>query len=122
MYAHSKKQFYRECFIIGTVDFIFGHALAVFQNCQIKVCSPMKGDTVVIIAQSRDSDSLDSAFTIQNCRITANQDLPPMAKVFLGRPWTELSPVVIIQSELKAFVIQWAGRRGRTRTVNAVLR
>ncbi|KAH9306465.1 hypothetical protein KI387_010869, partial [Taxus chinensis] len=33
LYAHSLCQFYRECQIYGTVDFIFGDAAAVFQKC-----------------------------------------------------------------------------------------
>ncbi|MED6151767.1 hypothetical protein PIB30_085625, partial [Stylosanthes scabra] len=35
LYVHAAKQFYRECDIYGTVDFIFGDATAVFQNCNI---------------------------------------------------------------------------------------
>ncbi|GLJ10964.1 hypothetical protein SUGI_0138960 [Cryptomeria japonica] len=32
LYAHSLRQFYRECEIYGTVDFIFGNAAVVFQD------------------------------------------------------------------------------------------
>lgn len=100
-YAHSKKQFYRECFITGTVDFIFGYASAVFQCCQIEAHSRMTGgDTIVITAQSHTNESRESNFSILNCRITENPDLIPTAKVFLGRSWAELSQVVIMQSEI----------------------
>jgi pectinesterase len=35
--ANLNRQFYKECTISGTVDFIFGYASAIFQNCQILV-------------------------------------------------------------------------------------
>ncbi|KAG7596686.1 Pectinesterase inhibitor domain [Arabidopsis suecica] len=43
LYPHSDRQFYRECFITGTVDFICGNAVAVFQFCQIVARQPKMG-------------------------------------------------------------------------------
>ncbi|KAJ6359696.1 hypothetical protein OIU77_003825 [Salix suchowensis] len=34
LYAHSLRQFYRECEIYGTIDYIFGNGAAVFQKLQ----------------------------------------------------------------------------------------
>ncbi|KAJ4913397.1 putative pectinesterase 56 [Raphanus sativus] len=42
LYAYKYQQFYRECQITGTVDFICGDATAVFQNCQIEGVDRLK--------------------------------------------------------------------------------
>ncbi|MGF2531687.1 pectinesterase family protein, partial [Ralstonia pseudosolanacearum] len=41
LYVHSQRQFYRECDIYGTVDFIFGNAAVVIQKCNIYARKPM---------------------------------------------------------------------------------
>jgi pectinesterase len=33
LYAHTYRQFYRECNIDGTIDYMFGNGYAVFQRC-----------------------------------------------------------------------------------------
>ncbi|CAH8255167.1 unnamed protein product [Arabidopsis lyrata] len=101
LYAHSNTQFYRDCFITGTVDFICGRASAVFQNCQIEARKPTEGQSNVITAQQRGKDDKHSGFTFQNCSIKASSDLAPlkrMVKTFLGRPWGDLSTVVFMES------------------------
>lgn len=35
LYAHAQRQFYRECNIYGTVDFIFGNSAVVIQTSNI---------------------------------------------------------------------------------------
>ncbi|CAF2259568.1 probable pectinesterase 56 [Brassica rapa] len=101
LYAHSGRQFYRECYITGTVDFICGEAAAVFQQCQIEARKPMKGQSNMITAQSRSYKTQNSGFTIYKCNITATPDLTPVkgtVKTFLGRPWGPYSTVVVMKS------------------------
>lgn len=71
LYAHSSSQFYRDCIISGTVDFIFGNAAAVFQNCLIIVLHPLQGQRDMITAHSRDDPFQPTGFSLQNCSITA---------------------------------------------------
>ncbi|KAJ6761198.1 PECTINESTERASE [Salix purpurea] len=53
LYVHSQRQFYRECYIYGTVDFIFGNAAVVLQNCMIYARRPMAQQKNVVTAQGR---------------------------------------------------------------------
>ncbi|KAL0429480.1 UNVERIFIED_CONTAM: putative pectinesterase/pectinesterase inhibitor 25 [Sesamum radiatum] len=52
LYIHSLRQFYRECDIYGTVDFIFGNAAAVFQNCNLFARKPMPNQKVAFTAKA----------------------------------------------------------------------
>lgn len=53
LYVHSQRQFYKECYIYGTVDFIFGNAAVVLQNCMIMARRAMLGQQNVVTAQGR---------------------------------------------------------------------
>lgn len=52
--VHSNRQFYRDCHIYGTIDFIFGDASVVFQNCDIFIRRPMGYQANFITAQGTD--------------------------------------------------------------------
>ncbi|KAF0894796.1 hypothetical protein E2562_003680 [Oryza meyeriana var. granulata] len=52
--AENNLQFYLDCEISGTVDFIFGNAKAVFQSCRLLVRRPkINGAHNVVTAQGR---------------------------------------------------------------------
>ncbi|KAK6778023.1 hypothetical protein RDI58_024741 [Solanum bulbocastanum] len=69
VYAHCGKQFYRECTILGSIDFICGDAIAVFQDCLIEVRKPLKGEYIVITAQQRNDKTKPTGFVLQNCTV-----------------------------------------------------
>ncbi|XP_024025963.1 pectinesterase 2 [Morus notabilis] len=88
LYAKENRQFYKDCKIYGTVDFIFGHAKAVFQDCHIYA----RPETLITVtAQNRASDSEVNGFSFQGCHVEAAPGLTPPQRanlrVFLGRPW-----------------------------------
>lgn len=117
LYAHSLRQFYRECKISGTVDFIFGHASAVFQNCTILVKKGLDKQQNTITAQGETCPHGSSGFSIQFCNISADHDLLPSVKTtstYLGRPWKNYSRAVFMQSYISEVLspkgwLEWEG-------------
>ncbi|KAL5701342.1 pectinesterase [Ranunculus cassubicifolius] len=113
LYTHSMRQLYRECDIYGTVDFIFGNAAVVFQDCNIYARLPMSGQFNALTAQGRTDPNQNTGTSIHNCNIRAAPDLAASTgttKTYLGRPWKEYSRTVYIQSDIDA-VIDPAGWR-----------
>lgn len=101
LYVHSAKQFYRECDIFGTIDFIFGNAAVVFQNCSLYARQPNPDQKIAFTAQSRNQSAQPTGISIINCRILAATDLIPVKanfKAYLGRPWRQYSRTVLIKS------------------------
>ncbi|KAJ6676257.1 PECTINESTERASE [Salix viminalis] len=113
LYVHSKRQFYRECSIYGTIDFIFGDAAAVLQNCKIYVRRPMDGQKNVITAQGRSSPYSNTGIVIHNSQVLAAEDLGS-SKTYLGRPWRNYSRTVFLSTYLDSLVdpagwLEWDG-------------
>lgn len=107
LYAHSFRQFYRDCIIRGTIDFMFGDATAVFQNCKLIVRKPGNNQACMITAQGRTIPTSMGGFVIQNCDIQAEPgftSVTPAIKAYLGRPWKEYSKTIIMQSNIDGFI------------------
>lgn len=101
LYAHTYRQFYRDCVISGTIDFIFGDSAANFQNCKLVVRKPMENQQCIVTAQGRKDIRQPTAIVVQNCSLVADPAYFPVRgklKSFLGRPWKEYSRTVIMES------------------------
>ncbi|KAK8486968.1 hypothetical protein V6N13_030868 [Hibiscus sabdariffa] len=101
LYVHSNRQFYRECDIYGTVDFIFGNAAVVFQNCSIYARKPMPMQKNTITAQNRKDPNQNTGMSIHACRILPASDLAAAKgsfETYLGRPWKLYSRTVFMLS------------------------
>ena len=100
-YAHRNRQFFRECGIYGTVDFIFGNAAVVFQNCNIYSRKPMAQQKNTVTAQNRKDPNQNTGISIHNCRILATPDLEAAKgnfSTYLGRPWKFYARTVYMMS------------------------
>jgi polygalacturonase len=92
------RQFLRDCYVEGHVDFIFGDAMAVFQNCEIH---GIPRANVMLTAQSKHYPDELSGYVFDHCKVTADPGAP---KVFLGRPWRPYATVIFLNTELPAAV------------------
>ncbi|KAI7725524.1 hypothetical protein M8C21_007066 [Ambrosia artemisiifolia] len=101
LYVHSQRQFFRECDIYGTVDFIFGNAAVVFQNCSMYARKPMPLQKVTITAQNRKDPNQNTGISIHACRLLAQPDMEASKanfSTYLGRPWKLYSRTVYMQT------------------------
>jgi pectinesterase len=97
LYPHGEKsrQYYRDCIIEGTVDFIFGWSTAVFDRCTI-VCK----DHGYITAPSTNEDTA-FGFVFLACKITGNASDDSF---YLGRPWRPYGKSAFLHCELGSMI------------------
>ncbi|KAJ0586294.1 putative pectinesterase [Helianthus annuus] len=103
LYVHSNRQFYYSCMVVGTVDFIFGNAAVVLQDCDIQARLPGPKQKNMLTAQGRTDPNQNTGIVIQKCRIAATSDLQPVQgsyPTYLGRPWKLYSRTVVMQSSI----------------------
>ncbi|XP_043710649.1 pectinesterase-like [Telopea speciosissima] len=125
LYAETHRQFYRNCYIYGTVDFIFGDSATLIQNSQIIVRKPSVGNKNIVTAQGRTDRNEPRGVVIQNCSIVPDKKLRPSKftyLTYLGRPWKDFSTTVIMESSLDDFIqkegwLDWNGNTTRQNTV-----
>ena len=82
LYVHSNRQYFVKCLIAGTVDFIFGNAAVVLQDCDIHARRPNSGQKNMVTAQGRTDPNQNTGIVIQRCRIGATSDLQPVRSSF----------------------------------------
>ena len=95
-YRKQSRQYYEDCYIEGTVDFIFGWSTAVFNRCHIH----SKRDGYVT-APSTDKGK-KYGYVFYDCKLTAE---PEATKVYLSRPWRPYAQAVFIRCELGKHIL-----------------
>ncbi|XVF22736.1 hypothetical protein REPUB_Repub12eG0196400 [Reevesia pubescens] len=117
LFVHSLRQFYRDCHIYGTIDFIFGDASVVLQNCDIFVKRPMNHQVNMITAQGREDPNENTGISIQGSRVRPASDFDSVKhlfKTYLGRPWKSYSRTVFLKTDLDGLIDpkgwrEWSG-------------
>jgi pectinesterase len=94
--GENARQYFSDCYIEGTTDFIFGEATAVFTNCIIKA----KANSF-LTAASTPKDA-HYGFVFKECKLLA---APGVEKVYLGRPWRKYAKTVYINCYMGSFIL-----------------
>lgn len=92
----NSRQYYQDCYIEGTTDFIFGEATVVFQSCTIRSLVNS------FITAAATSPRQPFGFVLINCKLLADT---AAKKVYLGRPWRPYARTVFIHCELGAHIL-----------------
>ncbi|KAE9589581.1 putative pectinesterase [Lupinus albus] len=107
LYAHTHRQFYRDCTISGTIDFIFGDAIAVFQNCTFILRKPLKNQSCIVTAQGRKERYQPSGIVIQGGSIISSHEYHSVRfknKTYLARPWKNYSRTIFMDTYIDDLV------------------
>lgn len=90
-YGKANRQYYEDCYIEGSVDFIFGWSTVVFNRCTIH--SNRNG----YVTAPSTPEGRAYGYVFLDCRLTANDDVD---KVYLSRPWRNFAKAVFIRCDL----------------------
>ncbi|RLN36164.1 putative pectinesterase/pectinesterase inhibitor 21 [Panicum miliaceum] len=121
LYTHAQRQFFRDCTVTGTIDFIFGNSQVVIQNCLIQPRKPMANQANIITAQGRRDKRSVGGTVLHNCTIEPHPDFKAEAggkiATYLARPWKEYSRTLYIQNDIGGFIdpkgwLEWNGDFG----------
>jgi pectinesterase len=89
--GEGSRQYFKNCLIEGTTDFIFGEATVIFEACEIH----SKSNSYITAAST--PEHIKYGFVFMNCRLTAPKNVDG---VLLGRPWRDYAKVVFLNCEM----------------------
>ncbi|MFA6851491.1 MAG: pectinesterase family protein [Selenomonadaceae bacterium] len=94
LYANVGRQYYKDCYIEGDIDFIFGGAAAVFDNCEVRSLDKYGKNKGYVTAPS--TLEQDKGYLFYHCHLTSDFQFPD--KGMLGRPWHPSSEKRLVNS------------------------
>jgi pectinesterase len=97
LYPHGEnsRHYFKNCYIEGTVDYIFGFSTVLFDNCTL-FCK--RGGYVTAASTPQNKQY---GFVFRNCKITGSA---PDSSFCLGRPWRPYAKVVFLECEMSAVI------------------
>lgn len=114
------RHYYNNCYIEGTIDFIFGSATAYFEACEFyskDIGQPINS----YVTAASTPEGQPYGYVMKNCLFTGN--CPPHS-AYLGRPWREYAKTVLIDCFIDAHICEegwhdWGKEAAHTTTFYA---
>lgn len=94
MYGGRSRQYFKDCYIEGSTDFIFGPSTAFFDNCELFT----KGGSAMTAASTE--EYVTYGYVFKDCKITGTG--PNITT--LGRPWRPYAAVTFIDTEMSSSI------------------
>ena len=95
-YGKNQRQYFRNCWIEGTTDFIFGASTCWFEECTIL----SKKNSYITAASTPKGTAFGYVF--HNCTLIAADGVD---KVYLGRPWRPFARTVFLSCNLGGHIL-----------------
>ncbi|XP_021766821.1 probable pectinesterase 8 [Chenopodium quinoa] len=97
------RHYFKDCYIQGSIDFIFGNGRSFYENCaMISIASPVpagqKNINGVVTASGRSSQDENSGFVFYNCSIGGT------GRIWLGRAWRSFSRVLFAYTSMSDII------------------
>lgn len=94
--GENSRQYYTDCLIEGSTDFIFGSATAIFDYCTLY----SKKNSYITAA--RTPEGTNFGYVFRHCELTAAPDID---RVYLGRPWRDFARVVYLNCQMGDHIV-----------------
>jgi len=89
------RNYFENCYIEGTTDYIFGPSTAWFEACQLHC----KRDSYITAAST--PEYVKFGYIFNNCKITASDKVK---KMYLGRPWRQYGMTLFMHCDMGSFM------------------
>ncbi|KMT10056.1 hypothetical protein BVRB_5g122660 [Beta vulgaris subsp. vulgaris] len=127
LYVQGGSQFFHDCQISGTVDFIFGNGASLIQNCRIIARKGNPGQQNLVTAQGGLAANEATGIVIQGGEILPGRDLFPerfKVETYLGRPWKAYAKTVFMETMMGDLIrpagyFQWQSPEGKNNHLTA---
>ncbi|KAF5733452.1 pectinesterase 53 [Tripterygium wilfordii] len=113
LYDHKGMHYFNNCYIQGSVDFICGHALSLYEKCVLNSTADKMG---FLTAQNRSNATMESGFSFKDCLVTGS------GLIYLGRTWGDYSRVVFSYTFMDKIVLPkgWSEMGGHPKNHSTV--